>query len=118
MTQERLKQIINILIGVVVITAIVIGIFLVTRNNADEELTPPAFVGNGVNDTEEATPGLGQGGSISEEAANLIFLIGKLRSIDLDHDVVLRPDFKALTDITTPIVPEPVGVTQPFEELP
>tara|TARA_B100000745_G_scaffold285763_1_gene221211 strand:- start:406 stop:711 length:306 start_codon:yes stop_codon:yes gene_type:complete len=96
----KTKNIINILIGIVVVGGLGFGAFY--------------LFGGGGEGGPSVTPGVG---GISPEAAQLVQLLSTLERIELDHTIVERPDFISLTNIRIAIPTEPVGTTRPFDAL-
>lgn len=67
------------------------------------------------NSNSPALTQVGGGGSAAQ--AQFQTLVGELSPITFDTSIFSDPRFNALTDLATPVSPEPVGRTDPFATL-
>ncbi|RJQ34136.1 hypothetical protein C4568_03295 [Candidatus Parcubacteria bacterium] len=54
---------------------------------------------------------------IPPEAQELLDSLRRLQEVDLDSPIFANPSFQVLKDFTTPVIPEPIGRTNPFAPL-
>lgn len=116
MKQETIKKIINGLIILMVVVGLGLGVFYTLGRNTGDDTTQDNNTNTPVQTNTPAAQTASLSG-ISPEATQLIRLLDRLDRIELDHSVVERSDFNALTNIMIAIPPESVGTSQPFDAL-
>lgn len=101
MEDGRSKLIINGLIILAVVGAIVASYFFLKGRSSD-------FIDTTITDSVTSSADI--------TSLRLISKLNELKSITLERELFSREDFQALLNLGTAVIPEPVGILNPFGE--
>ena len=124
---SRTTQIVNILLIVAIIGSLIAGYFLFIRGGGDgtkEDLEGMPLVSD---PSDSDVGGLGStgvfdasavaSGELSLSSTEVILLLEKIRSIDLDDALFKSAAFQSLGNSTVELTPEVQGIKNPFGKL-